>query len=70
MPTSSRNPSVDSAGSNPERILRGSRTQAEITTPLHDQDMEDHFSVVRVTDLVQIQDAQFPQEVAWDTPEE
>lgn len=70
MGTRSRNPNVDSLGINPERIVWGSKTPAEVTTPLQAQDMEGHLPALLVTDLWHNQDVHVPQEVAPDTPEE
>lgn len=70
METSSCNPNVDSVESNLEHILCRSQTWGDLTTPLENLDMENHFEAVRATDLFQNPSAQVSQEVAPNAPEE
>lgn len=51
MTSRSRNANVDSVGSNPERILRGSPTSANVGTPLQDLEIGGRLSAIRVTNL-------------------
>lgn len=53
MAAESRNSNVESVGSNPNRILRSTRTPANATNPVQDPDLTDSLATVRVTNLWQ-----------------
>lgn len=69
MAARSRNPCVDSVGSNLERILRRSRTSVDVTNPLQDSYIEGHHAALHVSKSWQNATTQAPQDGVTDVLE-